>query len=416
MGLYEIIILSTMEIISTSLIIVKIDNRIREKKSKIIALIAFSVIFSFVFNNFNLPMRAVTVAIYEIILLKILFQINFVAAIFDYFTAFIFVYIFQVFVMLVMQLLKVNINENIFINGVIMSIGVLIISLVVYKYVPINKITDMYIKEDMLVNFISIIIIFPFMIHSFIWDSSITEGLGYLPLILSGIIIWTLLVIIVFYEIIKIRENKKVIEIYNEYNPLLQNLMNELKGKQHDIRNHLHAIYGIAEHEGNDEIKDYIDNLVQSFSEKDKLINTGNIIISSLIYSKSNIANSKNIDFKFNYEKPIPVYPLKDYEITEVIGNIIDNAIEATESVDKKDKKIVINMKNEEELKVIEVQNTGVLLNNIEKNKFFKIGFSTKGKKRGYGLYNVQKIVKSYKGFIEISHNNGITTFKLMFP
>lgn len=132
------------------------------------------------------------------------------------------------------------------------------------------------------------------------------------------------------------------------------------------------------------------------------------------MYSKRNKAQGKDISFEFHFENPIPDYPLKEYEITEVMGNIIDNAIDAVEQTKANEKKVIVNLRHEDHYKIIEVLNTGQILNS--QDTIFQIGFSTKGSKRGYGLYNVEKIVKSHKGFIEVSHLDGVTSFKLMFP
>ena len=82
-----------------------------------------------------------------------------------------------------------------------------------------------------------------------------------------------------------------------------------------------------------------------------------------------------------------------------VINNLLNNAIEATKISEKKH--ISVDIKKVERYR-IEIKNNSSGLN-IDANKiqdFFQKGFSSKGKGRGYGLYNVKKIVKKYKGSI----------------
>ena len=78
---------------------------------------------------------------------------------------------------------------------------------------------------------------------------------------------------------------------------------------------------------------------------------------------------------------------------------MINNAIEATKNAVNKN--ISVDIRKLERYK-IEVKNNilGLNINPNEIEGFFKKGFSSKGNGRGYGLYNVKKIVKKYKGSI----------------
>ena len=46
----------------------------------------------------------------------------------------------------------------------------------------------------------------------------------------------------------------------------------------------------------------------------------------------------------------------------------------------------------------------------------FKMGYTTKGEGRGYGLYNVKKIVDKHKGKIVLDLNDDIMNIKVLFP
>ena len=57
---------------------------------------------------------------------------------------------------------------------------------------------------------------------------------------------------------------------------------------------------------------------------------------------------------------------------------------------------------NINEIKHIIIKNTVEDINIAELSSFLKRGFSKKGKNRGYGLYNVKKIVGKYYGQVNI--------------
>ena len=72
--------------------------------------------------------------------------------------------------------------------------------------------------------------------------------------------------------------------------------------------------------------------------------------------------------------------------------------------IDEDNKYYSINVKNRTE---------GVKLSDL--SNIFKMGYSTKGEGRGYGLYNVKNIVDKYKGKIQISLDDDIVDIKILF-
>ncbi|MPN56074.1 Sensor protein CitS [bioreactor metagenome] len=101
-----------------------------------------------------------------------------------------------------------------------------------------------------------------------------------------------------------------------------------------------------------------------------------------------------------------------DYEVVEILTNLIDNGFEALEKYPG-EKCLTVKTYFEENMNILEVSNSGVIkaedINNI-----FKRGFTTKGKVgRGLGLYNVKKIVEGNGGRVQLSLEENKTVFKL---
>ena len=84
-----------------------------------------------------------------------------------------------------------------------------------------------------------------------------------------------------------------------------------------------------------------------------------------------------------------------EFELVEVYGIIIDNAIESGSD------EIEIFLKTEGHMYVFEVRNKCEFISTKEIRQFFTMGYSTKqGKSRGTGLYKVKKMIESKKGTI----------------
>ena len=95
---------------------------------------------------------------------------------------------------------------------------------------------------------------------------------------------------------------------------------------------------------------------------------------------------------------------LEPSDITAVVGNLIDNAITATQNLEKEDRRIFVNIYYDKGRMFINIENTfdGKLIKKngkLETRKFDK-------EYHGYGLKNIQKIMEKYNGYIEYDNNN----------
>ena len=128
------------------------------------------------------------------------------------------------------------------------------------------------------------------------------------------------------------------------------------------------------------------------------------------------LALKQNILFIYRLEGNMPFYPMENYVLIEILGNLIDNAIEAAHEFEGVDKKVILEIGCENEKAFLEVKNTGKPINIEMLDKIFKKGYSTKENTgRGYGLYNVKMLAQKYKASIEVSHSRGFTSFRLVF-
>ena len=90
---------------------------------------------------------------------------------------------------------------------------------------------------------------------------------------------------------------------------------------------------------------------------------------------------------------------LRDYELIEVIGNLINNAFEA----ETENNIVILKLKREGDMNIAEIRNKHSYLKQENISRMFNKGFSTKSdSNRGYGLYNVRKILRKYGGEIEV--------------
>ena len=100
----------------------------------------------------------------------------------------------------------------------------------------------------------------------------------------------------------------------------------------------------------------------------------------------------------------------------EFIGNLVNNAFET--GIDNNS--VVIRLSQEKSMNIIEIRNKHPYFKREVIDRIFNMGFSTKSHVgRGYGLYNVGKIIKKYGGETEVFNEEysgeNYLVFKILF-
>lgn len=135
---------------------------------------------------------------------------------------------------------------------------------------------------------------------------------------------------------ILIRQNEKnqkllLIEVQNDAHithiKQLTQYQNQIRTMSHDFRQQVQELYTLCVENKSDELQAKLTELSNRRS-KDLAMDTGNIMLDSILTSKIEVAEVEKIDFK----QKLDVEPELDYinsEICVLLGNALDNAIEA---------------------------------------------------------------------------------------
>ncbi|WP_257351134.1 DcuS/MalK family sensor histidine kinase [Pseudalkalibacillus decolorationis] len=192
-----------------------------------------------------------------------------------------------------------------------------------------------------------------------------------------------------------------------------------LRVKSHEFMNKLHVILGMVNIGEYDKLTLYIRQITSSYQ-----IEVGTVsrlvkdpVLAGFLLSKMSYAREQGVKLNIQGETVLP--PPKDQEVMDdiitIIGNLIDNAIEAGQVCDNT--KIEVELKYDRaafSLAVRDNNNGGIPAELRE--KIFKKGFSTKGENRGFGLFLVRKCTEKMGGSIHLNTNNDFTTFIVQIP
>jgi len=196
----------------------------------------------------------------------------------------------------------------------------------------------------------------------------------------------------------------------------IKQLIDSSRKQRHDFHHQLQTIYGLMEGGSYERARDYISRVFGDISKTGELIKTDNFSISALLHTKIGLAEARNIEMEVTVECSLKEIPLTPHEASSLLGNLIDNALEAVESKTGEHRWVNVKMTRERGAYVIMISNTGdPIVPGIREN-IFKPDFTTKNGHSGLGLSIVKDIVTKHRGSIGVNSDAEKTTFTVKIP
>ncbi|WP_338035468.1 DcuS/MalK family sensor histidine kinase [Halalkalibacter alkaliphilus] len=191
-----------------------------------------------------------------------------------------------------------------------------------------------------------------------------------------------------------------------------------LRAQSHEVKNNLHVILGMVRIGAYEQLKTFILELVNHKNhEIGQVTDIQDAVLSGFLLGKLSYARECGVKLSVKSENVIPKPKSADvnHEIITILGNLINNSIEAVEDCTFKRVDVVLTCK-ESKLK-LEVKDTGPGIKTEELEDIFEKGFSTKGEERGYGLALVKASIDDLNGNITIDTFTGFgTTISVEIP
>ena len=210
--------------------------------------------------------------------------------------------------------------------------------------------------------------------------------------------------VLLLYFILKLAdsyEKQKNIELVEMQNRMLSKSLEDTerafdlwRESIHNYKNNIITLAQLVEEESTAEIKKYLNNEIQQLGIKTHYAMTGNKVIDAVLATKKNSAEHKGINFYADGNIPDKCI-VDEIDFTNIIGNLLDNAIEAAEKVENGNVSIVI--KPQKKFIIIKVKNS------YDGNKNNELQTTKKDKEyHGIGLKSIKRIVEKYQGEFEL--------------
>lgn len=229
---------------------------------------------------------------------------------------------------------------------------------------------------------------------------------GSLILVLGiGIVICKNIVKTYSHNLAFAEEHKQVnrqLSMQLEYSRQLKENTEENRRLTHDFRHHIRTLTSMAENSKEENIFNYLNTVNNMFNETITHPNIGfcdNIAVDSLLKYYYNLAKNKDININISLTLPNTL-PLSDVDFCTILGNLLENAIEACETLPKEQRSIFLDSKVSPQMIFILIENTydGLAQSN---GKFF-ITRKVDKHSHGIGLESVRKIIESKDGVIDL--------------
>ncbi|AYO29370.1 GHKL domain-containing protein [Biomaibacter acetigenes] len=233
-------------------------------------------------------------------------------------------------------------------------------------------------------------------------------------------IIYLLASLVLYFYIIKTTESFTRKEI--EYKSIkahwkeIEELLNTLNGQRHQYSKHIQTIQALLYTEEYDELKEYINGIAGEYRATGEMLRLGNMALNAVVNVKRELMARNNIAFKAEVLAKVNDTGISSWDLSTVIGNILDNAIEAVlEKPD--DRQIYFETDYKKGYFIFRISNNGNRIDENDLGKIFQPGYSTREHEtRGYGLYVVKKILDKCGGWIKVQSSQELTTFTVYLP
>ena len=192
----------------------------------------------------------------------------------------------------------------------------------------------------------------------------------------------------------------------------VENIYKQMRGWRHDYHNHIQTMKAYRSLGENEKIDGYLNSLETDLTSVDTLIKSGNVMVDAILNSKLSLAKSRKIDINAKAIVPQKL-TVSEIDLCVIIGNLLDNAIEACVRVDDEAKRFIrvyMDLKRD---------NLYLSITNASGGKIQKQDgryISGKGENHGFGLMRIDKIVDKYAGYIKRRDEDGAFTSEIMLP
>ncbi|WP_343208334.1 sensor histidine kinase [Anaerolentibacter hominis] len=203
------------------------------------------------------------------------------------------------------------------------------------------------------------------------------------------------------------------VQMESDYYRNLEASVKALRELRHDMQTHMHVMRGLLEIGDDVKLKEYFNSVEERFRADNIVFATDNTMLNAMLTSKQMTAGEYRINMTFSYatQRSIPLAPL---DLCSLIGNLIDNGIEACRKVMDDDARYIDLFVGEKgDMVYIKMKNSSNGIYNWDDGE---LRTTKTGGRHGIGLKRIRKIAESAGGFFDVNPRPDEFTAVVMLP
>ncbi|MCX4321154.1 MAG: ATP-binding protein [Lachnospiraceae bacterium] len=215
---------------------------------------------------------------------------------------------------------------------------------------------------------------------------------------------------------------EKQVESLQEHMEEMERIYSGIRGMKHDMKNTFSIIQGLAGEgaEEKEELKAYLSGLNRSLSQLESRFQTGNTVVDILLNMKYYEAVRAVPDLNMDADNLLFIRELKiqSYDIGVILGNSLDNAIQACRKLKEKEPQadafIRLCSMEKGNLLILKVENSfdGKLIRNYQEE--FPLTDKEDKKTHGLGLFNIKSTAEKYQGTMDFKVEGKVFILSVM--
>lgn len=197
---------------------------------------------------------------------------------------------------------------------------------------------------------------------------------------------------------VKAKETETELKMQKLYADSFKGMIDDIRLRQHEFNNHINMIHSLhVKYQTFEELAGALENYGNAVMKENrfyKLLSCGNSVIVGFLYGRFNEFYKEGIEVSYQVSVQELEIGVPCYKIVEVLGDLMNNAVEALLADEERNKLHVSVIEGDRFY--IEVRNQSPYISYKELSTFFMRDYSKKGEGRGLGLYNVKQICEEY--------------------
>lgn len=199
------------------------------------------------------------------------------------------------------------------------------------------------------------------------------------------------------YKVSKIEINSQL----QQFNETFQTVRKE----RHDYLKHIAAISYMLEKEDYEGAKNYMANIISKYEETNLSIKGEDGAVASVLHTNFQKARKSGIAINYQLEVPVSSIPIPIDEIVELVGNLLENAIDACTDWQKTSNTqgfVDLTLRKRSGLYILTCENcTPPLPQHVADQLFTVSGVTTKEFHNGLGTSIIKQIIEKHHGFLD---------------